>query len=162
MGANLLRDIRWRTFSLIALLVLAAVLVSACGGGTAVPTPTSAPKAVPTVASAPAPTVAAQGAPTVAPVSGGDAAAGATLFAAKCSSCHNVGGGAKVGPDLQGVNQRRDRTWLINWITGPDKLVASGDPIAKQLVQQYGQQMPNLGITATQAADLLAYIQSKS
>ena len=33
------------------------------------------------------------------------------LYVAKCASCHTVGKGDRVGPDLAGVHTRRDAAW---------------------------------------------------
>jgi len=86
---------------------------------------------------------------------------GQAVFEAKCKACHTIGGGKLIGPDLKGITQRRDVSWLSAWIKAPDKVLASGDSIAKQLVGQYGMQMPNLGLSDTDVADLIAYFQSK-
>lgn len=84
---------------------------------------------------------------------------GKTLFTEKgCSACHTIGGGKLVGPDLQGVTELRTKEWLTNWISAPDKVLASGDPIATQLVKEYGIEMPNLGLTPDQVAALIAYL----
>jgi mono/diheme cytochrome c family protein len=85
-----------------------------------------------------------------------------TLFQAKCSSCHTIGGGKRVGPDLQGVTDRRDQAWLLEFITAPDQVIASGDPVATRLVEEYGLAMPNLGIAQEEAEGLLAYIEAQS
>jgi len=34
------------------------------------------------------------------------------LFGQKCTSCHTIGEGNKIGPDLLGVDQRRELPWL--------------------------------------------------
>ncbi len=89
-----------------------------------------------------------------------NASDGEALFKAKCTACHTVGGGKLIGPDLKGVTQRRDASWLTAWIKAPDKMVASGDATAKQLVAQFGMQMPNLGLSDADVASLVAYFQS--
>lgn len=90
-----------------------------------------------------------------------DVAQGKTLFETKCASCHSIGGGKKVGPDLKGVAKTRSHDWLIGFITAPDKVIASGDPTAAQLVKEYGMPMPSLGISKTDAEAILAYISSR-
>lgn len=94
-----------------------------------------------------------------APAASADVTAGQTTFKQKCSSCHTVGGGKLVGPDLKGVTQQRPHDFLINFITAPDKVIASGDPTAAQLLKEYGAPMPNLGVTQEQAEQILAYVQ---
>ncbi len=87
---------------------------------------------------------------------------GQAIFEQKCQGCHSIGGGRRVGPDLKGITAIRDKDWLIRFITIPDKIIAQGDPIAKELVQQYGLPMPNLNISDEDAGELLVYIEAKS
>jgi mono/diheme cytochrome c family protein len=91
-----------------------------------------------------------------------DVTAGETMFKQKCASCHTIGGGKLVGPDLKGVTSQRSHDYLISFITAPDKVIASNDPTATQLVKEYGAPMPNLGVTSAQAEQLIAYIQAQS
>ena len=60
---------------------------------------------------------------------------GRQIFEEKCLKCHTIGEGRMVGPDLSGVTGRRDRTWLINWIADPEKVIMSGDPVANNLLK---------------------------
>jgi len=62
---------------------------------------------------------------------------GEYLFGSRCSACHTLGQGDKVGPDLLGVTARRDRTWLTRYLLEPDKMLAEGDPIAAALFEKY-------------------------
>lgn len=87
---------------------------------------------------------------------------GKTIFQTKCSGCHTIGGGDLVGPDLRNVTNIRDHSWLVNWISAPDKMLAEGDPTAKQLLQQYTITMPNLGLSQQQIEDVIAYIANQS
>jgi Rieske Fe-S protein/mono/diheme cytochrome c family protein len=90
---------------------------------------------------------------------GASASNGSILFRLKCSSCHTIGGGRLVGPDLKGVTSSRPHDWLEHFISAPDRMIASGDPTANQLLKQYGGvQMPNLGLTSAQVESLLAYL----
>lgn len=86
---------------------------------------------------------------------------GETLFKEKCAACHTIGGGDLVGPDLQGVTERRDQAWLKQWILTPDQMLASGDPIAAEMLKQYNNiPMPNLALTPDQVDALLTYLGS--
>lgn len=86
---------------------------------------------------------------------------GADLFDQKCRACHNIGGGDLVGPDLEGVIERRDMEWVRNFITAPDRVIASGDPIAAELLAKYNNlQMPNQGLSQDEVSALLAYLES--
>ncbi|MDW3682847.1 SCO family protein [Cupriavidus sp. CV2] len=85
---------------------------------------------------------------------------GEFLFQSRCSACHTVGHGDRLGPDLQGVTTRRDRRWLARYVTEPDKVRAEGDPTAARLFQQYKQiRMPNLGLGSDDVAALLGYLE---
>jgi mono/diheme cytochrome c family protein len=93
---------------------------------------------------------------------GSEASAGQAIFQAKCSSCHSIGGGDIVGPDLAGVTSRRDARWLDQFIREPDVMIAKKDPIAVTLLRKYGGiPMPNLGISEKDAAALLAYLSAE-
>ncbi len=84
------------------------------------------------------------------------------IFEQKCAACHTIGSGDVVGPDLAGVTARRDRKWLVDWITGPDRMLSAGDPVATELLHRYSQvPMPNLEITPAQAESLIDYIASQ-
>jgi len=88
---------------------------------------------------------------------------GKTIFQTKCSGCHTIGGGDLVGPDLKNVTNIRDHSWLVRWLMEPDKMIAEGDPIAKQLLQKYnGIPMPNLGLSQQDAEDVIAYMANQS
>lgn len=94
---------------------------------------------------------------------------GEQLFRTRCSSCHTVGteSGApaamhQVGPDLQGVIQRREWAWLVRWLQQPDKMIADQDPIALALLAQYKVPMPNLRLNAVEVAALLSYLDEES
>ncbi|MEO8355117.1 MAG: c-type cytochrome [Chloroflexota bacterium] len=89
----------------------------------------------------------------------GQSSDGEALFKEKCIACHTIGGGDLVGPDLQGVIELRTQEWLTTWISNPDQVLASGDPIAVELFNQYNKiPMPNLALTPDQVASLIAYL----
>jgi len=89
-------------------------------------------------------------------------AEGESIYKQKCASCHKIGGGRLVGPDLIGVNSKRDPAWLVRWIVEPDKMLAEGDPIATAQLKVYFVPMQPLGVSAAQAKDILAYIKVAS
>ncbi len=91
---------------------------------------------------------------------------GESLFRTRCASCHTVGTpGAMasrkaIGPDLYGINQSRDRAWLVRWLAEPDKMLAEKDPLAMALYNQYNKlPMPNLRLNMAEIENLLGYIQ---
>ncbi|MDR5694798.1 MAG: cytochrome c [Armatimonadota bacterium] len=85
---------------------------------------------------------------------------GKALFQEKgCAACHTIGRGPLVGPDLQGVIERRERAWLTRWIKEPDKMLREGDPIATQLLREYKNvPMPNLRLTDQQVEAIINYL----
>lgn len=86
---------------------------------------------------------------------------GERIFQQKCAGCHTVGKGDLLGPDLAGVTGRRDRAWLRRWIAEPDKVLAAGDPIATDLLKKYNNiPMPNLGLSESEGASLIAYLEA--
>ncbi len=90
-------------------------------------------------------------------------APGEAVFQQKCAACHTIGGGKLVGPDLKGATERRDAAWLRRFIADPTKMLASGDPIASQLLEEYNNvPMPNVGLTPQEVEDLIAYLTAQS
>jgi protein SCO1/2 len=88
---------------------------------------------------------------------------GEYLFSTKCAVCHTVGDGHRIGPDLMGVTRLRDRAWLARYVARPDRMLADGDPIAKELSARYEQvTMPNLSLGKEEVAALLDYIDARS
>ena len=88
---------------------------------------------------------------------------GQVLFRNRCAVCHTIGKGDLRGPDLKGVTTRRERTWLARFIADPDRMRASKDPIAIELFAKYNKMpMPNLGLTKTEVADLISYMEART
>jgi protein SCO1 len=88
---------------------------------------------------------------------------GQRLFASKCSACHTIGKGDKLGPDLAGVTDRREQAWLARYIQHPDEVLASGDPIAAALYHKYKKiGMPYLGLGSSDVQDIVSYLASRT
>ena len=88
-------------------------------------------------------------------------AEGEGIFQQKCVGCHTLGGGKLVGPDLLGVTERREPGWLRSFISAPDQVLTSGDPLALQLLQENNNvKMPNLGLTAAEVEALLVFLKN--
>jgi protein SCO1 len=85
---------------------------------------------------------------------------GQFLFHSRCSACHTIGEGDKVGPDLAGVTARRGRAWLARYIQAPDKVLAQRDPIAVKLFENYKEvRMPNLRLGSPDVADVIGFLE---
>lgn len=85
-------------------------------------------------------------------------------FKQNCASCHSIGGGRLVGPDLRNVTERKERAWLEKFILDPAGVIASGDAYALKLVEEArGVMMTNVaGMTAARAKALMDYIDVES
>lgn len=95
------------------------------------------------------------------PAAQGSAVSGQTIFETQCTACHTIGGGDRVGPDLQGVTERRDEEWLARWLAGPDRMLAEGDPIAIQLLAEFNNvPMPDLQLSTADIQNLIAYLEN--
>jgi protein SCO1/2 len=89
--------------------------------------------------------------------------AGQYLFAQRCSACHTIGDGHKVGPDLLGVSSRRNPQWLRRYISVPDKMLAEKDSIAMYLFDKYKEvRMPNQGLHPVDVDVILGYIDART
>jgi mono/diheme cytochrome c family protein len=88
----------------------------------------------------------------------------AAFFKQNCFSCHTIGGGRLVGPDLKDVTQRKDRDWLARFILNPQNLISRGDAYALQILEESrGVVMPTvLGISRDRADALLNMIEAES
>jgi protein SCO1 len=88
---------------------------------------------------------------------------GEALFIKGCSTCHTIGKGDRVGPDLRGVSSRRDHNWLKGFISRPDRVFDKKDPVAMAMLKKYrGIRMPNLGLSEQDAEDVLAYLDAQT
>jgi len=80
------------------------------------------------------------------------------LFSERCSTCHNIGGGVKVGPDLLGVVKRRDKTWFRRFVRGPSAAIDGGDPIAAELFKTFQPiRMPDQPLTDAEVDGVWSY-----
>lgn len=87
---------------------------------------------------------------------------GKRLFTEKgCVSCHTLGQGRLVGPDLQRVTKRRSDTWTVAMITSPDSMLRT-DTTARALLQAYVTSMPDLNVRTFEARALVAYLRAQS
>ena len=84
----------------------------------------------------------------VAPLSLG-AQDGGSLFTGNCAPCHNLGDPGGAAPDLRDIATRRDRAWLLAFVTDP----ASQDKEAT---------MPPPGLSREAIVSILDYIDSRS
>lgn len=80
-------------------------------------------------------------------------------FKKQCASCHTVGAGAKVGPDLKGLATRRSKDWAVGFMMAPGSYLDRGDATATELLKAAnGVKMPDLGISAAESDALFKFI----
>ena len=84
---------------------------------------------------------------------------GQAPYRGRCASCHTLGAGDRIGPDLKDVTVRRTRDWLARYLPAPDRMLASKDPIAVELAKRHKVPMPNLNLTHDQIDELIAYME---
>ncbi|VAW51433.1 Cytochrome oxidase biogenesis protein Sco1/SenC/PrrC, thiol-disulfide reductase involved in Cu(I) insertion into CoxII Cu(A) center [hydrothermal vent metagenome] len=82
------------------------------------------------------------------------------IFRTRCLTCHTIGGGDGIGPDLQGVTAKRDPKWLIRWISKPNEMIKEKDPIIMEMLPKFNNiMMPNLKIHEEDAQKIIDYIK---
>jgi cbb3-type cytochrome oxidase cytochrome c subunit len=87
------------------------------------------------------------------------AEAGHDLFVSRgCNSCHGVGMGTVIGPDLKGVGSRRDPDWLRRWLADPAAMLRAY-PELQTWPASYGNiVMPNQNLSTHEIDALVAYL----
>lgn len=93
----------------------------------------------------------------------GSVSDGKKLFTERCSVCHTVGDGRKVGPDMYGITEIRPMDYLATFIQEPTHMFEAKNAIATMVLEQYRTiRMPDLHLSRTQILNLLAYLQWES
>ncbi|MCB0713745.1 MAG: c-type cytochrome [Ignavibacteriae bacterium] len=92
---------------------------------------------------------------------GQDVREGEALFKT-CATCHSIGAGKLIGPDLANIDQRRTEPWLIKFIHSSQSMVKGGDKDAVAIFNEYKIPMPDQNLSDQQIRSILAYIVSKS
>ena len=95
----------------------------------------------------------------------------AKYFKMNCSSCHSIGEGDKIGPDLAGLSKRRKLDWIVKFVGYPEGMINGDeeeagyekpDALAKKIFEQYKPtvmtEFPDLDKNKIKA--LLTYIDS--
>ena len=85
---------------------------------------------------------------------------GKAEFLNRCVSCHTIGGGVLIGPDLEGVAQRREESWLKAQISGDFAAADENDPTVVTNRKIYGLQMPDLRLDEEIVENLITYLET--
>jgi mono/diheme cytochrome c family protein len=85
---------------------------------------------------------------------------GEGIFREKCAGCHSIGAEDQpTGPGLAGVSERRERQWLIDFITNPDEMISAGDATAVALLAEYNNfKMPAVRLDPPAMEALLVFL----
>lgn len=83
---------------------------------------------------------------------------GANLFKTKCASCHTVGKGRTVGPDLQGITEKRNIDWLFKFIVSSKQMIDKGDPEAIATFQEFKTPMPDFSLSQAEIKSIIEFI----
>lgn len=82
-------------------------------------------------------------------------------FERKCASCHSIGGGDDVGPDLKGVTERRPEQWILKFIKDSQAVIQSGDPVANELFTKYkNKKMPEQDLNDDDLKEMYAFLKA--
>lgn len=91
---------------------------------------------------------------------------GEQIYRTRCVTCHSLTGNelaGALGPDLQGITQKREMQWLLDWLKAPDQMLKKKDPIAMALYKKYNNlAMPNMRLNQEEALTLLEYIKNET
>ena len=63
---------------------------------------------------------------------------GEKLYQANCTACHQIDS-KLIGPALRGVSDKYSEEWLIKWIKNSAEMIASGDPDAVAIFEEYNK-----------------------
>lgn len=86
------------------------------------------------------------------------AEAGKVIYEAKCTVCHKPTE-KHIGPAPIGIFERRNPAWVINMILNPEEMIKD-DPIAKELLAEYGSPMTNQNLTEEEARQVVEYFRT--
>ena len=63
---------------------------------------------------------------------------GEKLYKANCTACHQIDN-KLIGPALRGVSDKYSEEWLIKWIKNSAEMIATGDPDAIAIWEEYNK-----------------------
>ena len=86
---------------------------------------------------------------------------GEKLYKSNCTACHMIDK-KLIGPALEGVNDKYTEEWLIKWIKNSAEMIASGDPQAVAIYEEYNKSPMTsfLHFSDEDVVNILAYIEA--
>ncbi len=86
------------------------------------------------------------------------AEAGKEKFETLCSACHKLDK-RFIGPEMNGIMDRREPEWVMNMILNPDEMVKENEA-ARQLLMEYSAPMANQNLTEEEARSVVEYFRT--
>jgi mono/diheme cytochrome c family protein len=88
---------------------------------------------------------------------------GKSLYANKgCVTCHSIGQGMRAGPDLLGLTERRDLTWIKSWLKDPATMLQTDSIAQSLLATAKGVKMPNVKLSEQEIDAVIHYIAQET
>lgn len=150
----------------LSMIIIAGVLLSACGGGNTGGDEQSKPgETVQSAGDGANPSYdphRGEGKFTTVDLGTGlDAAMageGKKVYDVKCSACHKLTSEKLVGPGWSGVTSRHKPEWIMNFITNTDAMIDK-DPAAQAQLEICLVRMPNQNLSDDDARHLLEFMR---
>src|SRR5690554_1960283 len=83
---------------------------------------------------------------------------GRTIYEMKCQSCHKLTDERLVGPGWDGVSDKHQPAWLLNFITDPDPMIDK-DPELQAQLELCLVRMPNQNVSDEEARSILEFMR---
>lgn len=91
------------------------------------------------------------------------AASGEEIYNTMCMSCHSLTDKVLMGPGFQGLSERRDEAWIIEWVKNPQAMIDKGDEYAVELFNFYNKvPMPGFSqLSDDEIRDFIKFVDSQ-
>ena len=88
---------------------------------------------------------------------------GKEIFSLRCASCHNVNK-QLTGPALAGLHERREPSWIVNFVRSSQTLVKNGDKDAIAVFEKFNKiPMPDHSdLTTDDVYSIIEFIKAES
>ncbi len=140
----------------IAIIILGASLLYACGGSTSTtPATTSTSSYDPNRGEG---KFNQENVTVAATLDATMATTGEAIAGTKCTSCHKLTGEKLVGPGWKAVTERRRPEWIMNFITNPDPMIDK-DPAVQASLELCLVRMPNQSLSDVDARNVLEFMR---
>jgi len=85
------------------------------------------------------------------------------IFKTNCATCHTIGKGVVVGPDLKDFHTRQTLDWTLSWVKSSSTVIRSGDDYAVALFDEYNRvEMPDQNLSEEEITAVYNFIKEES